>query len=94
MFVVQPVRTATGTRTSIEPSVRTRAPDTSGTSVALAALMRTSIAFAAARAWTGREIETRDVHVTGVDSWTPSERLHNLQPKRHRLCIHIPKQIL
>ena len=25
---------------------------------------------------------------------SPSERLHNLQPKRHRLCMHIPKQIL
>ena len=29
-------------------------------------------------------------------SWTvesPSKRLHNLQPKHHRLCVHIPKQI-
>ena len=25
---------------------------------------------------------------------SPSERLHNLQPKRHWLCMHMPKQII
>ena len=37
---------------------------------------------------------TRDVHFSLCTVASPSERLHNMQPKCHRLCMHVPKQTM